>query len=112
MPSQVSRSIDYAQNNPRNKWKILQVHWRYGLWALWTSVGSMMLGMDYLVGGQLLPMPAFQQQFGNIQPDGSYVIPASHASAWQAIGPACDLVTALLTHPLLDKWGRKPMLLI
>ncbi|KAA8906910.1 hypothetical protein TRICI_005048 [Trichomonascus ciferrii] len=101
-----------VHNDPSKKWKILRSYWKYAFWALWTSLGSMMLGMDYLVGGQLLPMPEFQKQFGVLQPNGEYVIPARYTSAWQAIGLACDIVTALATHPLLDKYGRKPMILV
>uniref|UniRef100_A0A060T130 ARAD1C20878p n=1 Tax=Blastobotrys adeninivorans TaxID=409370 RepID=A0A060T130_BLAAD len=109
--SEISEQIDYSLNDPRNKWKILRVHWRYGLWALWTSLGSMMLGTDYTVGGQLLPMPFFKQQFGILK-NGDYIIPARYSSAWQAIGPACDLVAAIICHPLLDKYGRKPLIIV
>ncbi|KAA8908300.1 hypothetical protein TRICI_004786 [Trichomonascus ciferrii] len=106
-----ANEIDYSLNDPRNKWKILQTHWRYGLWALWVSMGTMMLGGDYLVGGQLLPMEHFKEQFGELL-DGEYVIPSNYASAWSSIGLAFDLVAALFTHPLMDKYGRKPLIFV
>ncbi|KAF5008259.1 hypothetical protein FDECE_5457 [Fusarium decemcellulare] len=71
-----------------------------------------MLGWDYVSGGQLASLPEFRKQFGIRQADGSYLIPSYVLSAWQAIGPACDVVAAVLSAPLLEKWGRKPQIIV
>ncbi|KAF4472548.1 Hexose transporter [Fusarium albosuccineum] len=71
-----------------------------------------MLGWDYVSGGQLASLPEFRKQFGIRQADGSYLIPSYVLSAWQAIGPACDVVAAVLSAPLLEKWGRKPQVIV
>ncbi|KAJ6442354.1 MFS transporter [Purpureocillium lavendulum] len=103
--------IDYNVINPSNKWRMLRVQWRYGLWALWTSIGSMMLGFDYVIGSQLAALSEFQKFFGVQQPDGSWIIPATYLSAWGAIGLGCDVVASWLAAPLLEKYGRKPLIL-
>jgi MFS family permease len=71
-----------------------------------------MLGFDYVVGGQLAALSTFQKQFGILQSDGSYLVPARYLSAWASIGPACDNVAAWLAAPLLEKYGRKPQILV
>jgi len=72
----------------------------------------MMLGLDYVAGGQLAALPAFQEQFGVLQPDGSWLVPAKYLSAWASIGPACDIVAALIAAPFLEKYGRKPQIFV
>ncbi|UNI22273.1 hypothetical protein JDV02_008175 [Purpureocillium takamizusanense] len=104
-------AIDYNVINPSKKWRMLRVQWRYGLWALWTSIGSMMLGFDYVIGSQLAALSEFQKFFGVQQPDGSWIIPATYLSAWGAIGLGCDVVASWLAAPLLEKYGRKPLIL-
>ncbi|KAI8582147.1 hypothetical protein K450DRAFT_229240 [Umbelopsis ramanniana AG] len=106
-----SGDIDYSVVDPNNKWKILRHHWRYALWALWTAMGSMMQGFDYTVGGQLLAMPAFKQQFGTLV-DGDYIIRASIISAWSVLGLGLDLITAIIITPIIDRWGRKPFIAV
>lgn len=71
----------------------------------------MMLGFDYVIGGQLAALTEFQRKFGIQLPDGSYVAPAKYLSAWGSIGLGCDVVAAWLAAPLLEKFGRKPLIL-
>ena len=71
-----------------------------------------MLGWDYVAGGQLAALPEFQKQFGVLQRDGTWLIPAKYVAAWQSIGPACDVVAALIAVPFLEKYGRKPPILV
>src|SRR2546423_1246215 len=52
----MTEKLDYAEVRPENKWKILRDQWRFALWALYSSIGSMMLGFDFVVGGQILAM--------------------------------------------------------
>ena len=70
----------------------------------------MMVGWDNVAGGQLASLPEFREVFGVLQPDGSYLLPAHILSAWQSIGPACDVVAALIAAPFLEKYGRKPQI--
>ncbi|SPO05070.1 related to MFS alpha-glucoside transporter [Cephalotrichum gorgonifer] len=104
--------INYAVVDPSLKWKILRQRWPYFLWALWTSLGSMMLGWDYVAGGQLAALPEFRKQFGVLQDDGTWLLPARYLSAWQSIGPACEIVAAIIAAPFLEKYGRKPQILV
>ncbi|WVF71058.1 hypothetical protein IAT40_005855 [Kwoniella sp. CBS 6097] len=62
-----------------------------------------MLGLDYKAGGQLAALPEFQKQFGVPDGSGGYFIPVHYLSAWSAIGPACDLVAAVVAAPFLEK---------
>lgn len=70
-----------------------------------------MQGFDITAGGQLAALPAFREKFGYLQSDGSYLLPARYLSAWNAIAPACEVVSTFLCAPLLEKYGRKPGIL-
>lgn len=72
----------------------------------------MMLGWDYVSGSQLASLPEFRRQFGVLQSDGSHLIPSYVLSSWQAIGPAAHVVAAIIAAPLLEKWGRKPQIIV
>ncbi|KAK2767672.1 hypothetical protein FQN54_003830 [Arachnomyces sp. PD_36] len=69
-------------------------------------------GLDYVAGGQLAALPKFKEEFGILQPHGSYIVPARYLSAWASIGPACDIIAALIAVPFLEKYGRKPQILV
>lgn len=66
-----------------------------------------MQGFDITAGGQLAALPAFRKQFGVLQADGSYLLPAYYLSAWNSIAPACEVVSTFIFAPLLEKYGRK-----
>ncbi|OJJ08542.1 hypothetical protein ASPVEDRAFT_57601 [Aspergillus versicolor CBS 583.65] len=80
--------------------------------GLWVSSGVMMQGFDIVAGGQLAALPEFRKQFGYLQPDGSYLIPARYLSAWNSIAPACEIASTLIYSPLLEKYGRRPGILV
>lgn len=71
----------------------------------------MMLGFDYVIGSQLAALSEFQKFFGVEQQDGTWIVPASYLSAWGAIGLGCDVVASWLAAPVLEKYGRKPLIL-
>lgn len=71
-----------------------------------------MQGFDIVAGGQLAALPEFQKQFGRLQPDGSYIIPARYLSAWNSIAPACEIVSTFIYVPLLERFARKPGILV
>ncbi|KAL4885932.1 putative MFS transporter [Aspergillus karnatakaensis] len=71
-----------------------------------------MQGFDIVAGGQLAALPEFQKQFGRLLPDGSHVIPAYYLSAWNSIAPACEIASMFIYVPLLEKYGRKPGILV
>lgn len=50
----MAEKLDYSQVRPENKWKILRAQWRFALWALYSSIGSTMLGFDLTAGLQML----------------------------------------------------------
>jgi MFS family permease len=80
--------------------------------AFWVSSGVMMQGFDIVAGGQLAALPAFQKQFGILEPSGNYLIPAHYLSAWSSIAPACEVVATFIVAPSLEKFGRKPGILV
>jgi len=71
-----------------------------------------MQGFDIVAGGQLAALPSFQQKFGILQANGSYLLPARYLSAWNAIAPACEVVSTFFFAPMLEKYGRKPGILV
>jgi hypothetical protein len=40
---------DWANVHIEDKWKILRVQWRFALWALFTSIGGVMTGMQLIM---------------------------------------------------------------
>ncbi|KFX99389.1 hypothetical protein O988_03889 [Pseudogymnoascus sp. VKM F-3808] len=105
------QGVDFSVVNPEQKWKILRSQSRFAFWALWISTGVIMQGFDIVAGGQLAALPAFREQFGTLQPDGSHLIPAYYLSAWNSIAPACEIVATFIFAPMLEKFGRKPGIL-
>jgi MFS family permease len=85
-----------------------------GFIALWTSIGSMMLGLDNIVGSQILAVDAFKKQYGipYSGTDSGYLVPASWQSYWAAASQAGDFFGAICASYLLEKIGRKPNVLI
>lgn len=71
-----------------------------------------MQGYDLVAGGQLAALPQFQKKFGHLEADGSYLIPARYLSAWSSIAPACEIISAFIFAPLLEKFGRKPGIVV
>ncbi|KAB8224283.1 general substrate transporter [Aspergillus novoparasiticus] len=104
--------VDYSIIDSANKWRMLKEQWRFALWSLWISSGLVMQGYDLVGGGQLAALPQFQKKFGILEADGSYLIPAHYLSAWSSIGPACEIVATFIFAPLLERFGRKPGILI
>lgn len=119
--------IDYTVISTEKKWRMLRSQWRFALWgksvdqegihvlnlsALWISSGVIMQGFDIVAGGQLAALPAFQKQFGILEPSGNYLIPAHYLSAWSSIAPACEIVATFVVVPSLEKFGRKPGILV
>jgi MFS family permease len=70
-----------------------------------------MQGFDLVANGQLAVLPEFQRQFGYLQANGSYLLPARYLSAWSSIAPATEVAAALIWAPLLERYGRKPGIL-
>ncbi|KAK9233808.1 putative general alpha-glucoside permease [Lipomyces kononenkoae] len=104
--------IDYSIVNPENKWRILRSQSRFFLWALLISSGVVMQGFDIVAGGQLVVLPEFKKKFGVLLADGSYIIPAHYLSAWNSIAPACEIVSTFIFAPMLEKYGRKPGIVV
>ncbi|KAF2094705.1 general substrate transporter [Rhizodiscina lignyota] len=100
---------NWEEVQPQNKWRILLKQSRFALWALYSSVGSMMLGFDYGTAGTATAYPAFQEQFGIPWPSApsGYLVPARWQSGWSAATSAGGLVGALLAGWLVEKIGRK-----
>ncbi|KAK9329564.1 hypothetical protein V1520DRAFT_278984 [Lipomyces starkeyi] len=80
--------INYRVVDMDAKWRIIRRHWRFAFWAVWVSLGPMMIGFDSVAGGQLIAMPAFQQKY------------------------AGDFFGALICGYLMDYTGRKRSVLL
>jgi MFS family permease len=80
--------------------------------AMFISCGLVMQGFDLVANGQLAALPEFKKQFGFRQPNGDYLLPARYLSAWSSIAPATEVAAALVWIPLLEKYGRKPGIIV
>lgn len=72
----------------------------------------MMQGFDIVAGSQLAALPAFKKKFGILEPSGNYLIPAHYIAAWSSIAPACEVVSTFVFAPALEKFGRKPGIIV
>ncbi|KAF4157167.1 hypothetical protein CNMCM6936_005815 [Aspergillus lentulus] len=106
------RRVDYSVIDASQRWRMLRSQKRFFFWCLWVSSGVIMQGFDIVAGGQLAALPEFQKQFGRLQSDGSHIIPAHYLSAWNSIAPACEIASTFIYAPLLEKYGRKPGILV
>ncbi|KAL2826202.1 putative MFS transporter [Aspergillus pseudoustus] len=104
--------VDYSVIDSSQRWRMLKSQKRFFFWCLWVSSGVVMQGFDIVAGGQLAALPEFQKQFGRLQSDGSHIIPAHYLSAWNSIAPACEIVSTFIFAPFLEKYGRKPGILV
>lgn len=71
-----------------------------------------MQGFDLVANGQLAALPEFKKKFGTREKDGSYLVHAHVLTAWSSVAPACEVVTAFIYAPLLEKYGRKPGIIV
>ncbi|KAL2812628.1 putative MFS transporter [Aspergillus granulosus] len=104
--------VDYSVIDSSQRWRMLRSQKRFFFWCLWVSCGVIMQGFDIVAGGQLAALPEFQKQFGRLQPDGSHILPAHYLSAWNSIAPACEIASTFIYAPLLEKYGRRPGILV
>ncbi|KAJ9611497.1 hypothetical protein H2200_004681 [Cladophialophora chaetospira] len=108
----MDRELDWNLIQPERKWQVLRQLRMFGMWAVYTSIGSMMLGFDFGIAGTATAFPAFQQKFGipyPSQPSG-YLIPATWQSGWSGASSGGDIVGVLLAGQIADWIGRKPCL--
>ncbi|GAM42634.1 MFS transporter [Talaromyces pinophilus] len=103
--SPIGPDHDWRVVRPDLKWQILRRSWRFFLWAMYSSVGSMMLGYDFGAAGTCTAFPSFVKQFG--EPfEGSYLIPARVQSGWSGASTAGDILGVLAGGYLIDVIGR------
>jgi MFS family permease len=126
--SPIAPDHDWRVVRPDLKWQILRRSWRFFLWAMYSSVGSMMLGMlyqpsykiplanwhnsgyDFGAAGTCTAFPSFVKHFG--EPfEGSYLIPARVQSGWSGASTAGDILGVLAGGYLIDVIGRKHTML-
>ncbi|OCL04121.1 general substrate transporter [Glonium stellatum] len=100
---------NWNEVQPEHKWGVLSKQKRFLLWAVYTSVGGMMLGYDFGVAGTATAMSAFQRQMGEVYPSqpSGYLIPARIQSGWFAASAAGDGVGSVMAGLLLGWIGRK-----
>ncbi|KAH8888058.1 general substrate transporter [Thozetella sp. PMI_491] len=105
---------DWTRVQPEKKWLILSKLKRFSLWALYTSVGSMMLGFDFGIAGTATAMPAFQKVMGIPYPSApsGYLIPANVQSGWSGVSTAGEVVGVLISGWAMDRIGRKNTLML
>ncbi|PKS06033.1 hypothetical protein jhhlp_007867 [Lomentospora prolificans] len=106
--------LDWNDVHHEKRWTVLSLQKRFFLWALYTSIGSMMLGFDFGIAGTATAYPAFQRAMGVPFPDqpSGYLIPAHVQSAWSGVSTGGDAVGILISGQLMDRIGRKWTILI
>ncbi|KAL1891833.1 hypothetical protein Sste5346_007377 [Sporothrix stenoceras] len=104
---------DWTKVQHERKWSILGMQKRFALWAIYSSIGCMMMGFDFGNAGTITAFPAFQQVMGKPyagQASG-YLISASIQSAWNGVATAGDIAGVMVSGQVLDRIGRKHSIL-
>ncbi|KAI5303326.1 hypothetical protein KEM56_007671 [Ascosphaera pollenicola] len=104
----VINGVDYAVVDPAKKWTMLKTQRRFAAWDKLMKA----LGFDLVANGQLAALPEFKKKFGTLEKDGKYLVHAHVLTAWSSVAPACEVVTAFIYAPLLEKYGRKPGIIL
>lgn len=68
------------------------------------AIGSLSDGYQVQMSGSIIALPGFIRQFGELQPDGEYVLDPTHVSLW---GCKYNPLILSLLMPA-DQWQRKP----
>ncbi|MCJ1314351.1 hypothetical protein MMC25_008032 [Agyrium rufum] len=76
-------------------------------WSFLFSLGVITAGFDPQLVGTLVAIPAFQNKFGLLQPDGSYIVQAQWQSAFNLGVPVGQVVGALGVGVPLERIGRR-----
>lgn len=110
----MATQLNWNELQHERKWEMLLKQKRFALWALYSSIGSMMLGFDFGVAGTATAFPAFQKQFGisfPSQPSG-YLVPAKYQSGWFGASVAGDIIGNVIAGQLLELIGRKHVIAV
>ncbi|KIW42677.1 uncharacterized protein PV06_06203 [Exophiala oligosperma] len=101
--------IEWEKIQPKLKWTILNQQRGFAAWAIFTSIGSMMLGFDFGLSGTLTAFGPFKKQYGEPYPSvaGGYLIRAPIQSGWTGVSTVGDIVGIFISGYLLDWVGRK-----
>ncbi|KAK5552873.1 hypothetical protein LTR46_008948 [Exophiala xenobiotica] len=101
--------IEWEKIQPNLKWTILSQQKGFAAWAIFTSIGSMMLGFDFGLAGTLTAFAPFQVQYGHPYAGtaSGYLIRADIQSGWNGVSTVGDIVGIIISGYLLEWIGRK-----
>ncbi|CAK7237601.1 hypothetical protein SBRCBS47491_010038 [Sporothrix bragantina] len=104
-----AETLDWAEAHHDKRWTVLFRLSRFTLWALYISIGSMMLGFDFSLAGTLTAFPDFQRLMGVPYPAeaSGYLITARVQSAWSAISTVGDILGIVISSFVMERIGRK-----
>ncbi|KIJ63765.1 hypothetical protein HYDPIDRAFT_175817 [Hydnomerulius pinastri MD-312] len=84
----------------------MRTYWRAYLWCLFVCMGALLWGYDSQIGGGLLSIPAFRQDFGYTD-GGQAILAASWQSAFNSAGSVGGMFGGLSLGYFSDKLGRR-----
>ncbi|MCJ1282527.1 hypothetical protein MMC26_001850 [Xylographa opegraphella] len=88
------------------RWKTLFASKTFMFWSFYSFMSLIVLGFDLSIPGQVLAMPAFNQQFGYLY-NGTYVTPALWQSLWNGMTAIAQCIGALCSSWICNKYGRR-----
>ncbi|MCJ1396874.1 hypothetical protein MMC11_000064 [Xylographa trunciseda] len=89
-----------------NRWKTLFASKTFMFWSFYSFMSLIVLGFDLSIPGQVLAMPAFNQQFGYLY-NGTWVTPALWQSLWNGMTAIAQCIGALCSSWISNKFGRR-----
>ncbi|KAF9874273.1 putative sugar transporter protein [Colletotrichum karsti] len=76
------------------------------------AVGSLSDGYQVQMSGSIVALAGFKETFGDLQPDGSYVIDPQYLALWGSLKNVAAMVGGGIGSYPADKFGRRWMILL
>ncbi|KAK6221439.1 hypothetical protein LQW54_001541 [Pestalotiopsis sp. IQ-011] len=85
----------------------LKVYRKGVAWSIMLSTAIVMEGFDLILLGGLIGFPAFEEQFGDLQPDGTYELSATWQMALNMGSLVGQIVGLFLNGYIADRFGYR-----
>ncbi|KAF4999869.1 hypothetical protein FDECE_11368 [Fusarium decemcellulare] len=103
-----ARQTEYEKN--LGFFETVRVFWRSTLWILYGQLVVFGYGIDGIIAGNLLAIPKFREDYGNLLGEGdtaTWIIPATWQSLYGGVSQLAAILGAAFTGWIADKIGRR-----
>ncbi|KAF7554064.1 hypothetical protein G7Z17_g3177 [Cylindrodendrum hubeiense] len=103
-----ARQVEFEKN--LTFFQTVRIFWRSTLWILYGQLVVFGYGIDGIVAGNLLAIPRFREDYGELFGEGdsaTYIIPATWQSLYGGVSQLGAILGAAVTGWLADRIGRR-----